>query len=163
MQGYLWFPEFPKVEWEAEPLALKLLSCGTSSQTPSLLLRLGLKPSSLMKPIVSYSHVAIGLDCWGTPPDAPSPLPPLVPLSSPLTPHLCHHCRTVTLRPLFPAVVLFPLCAFLQVSLALELCVSSVQLLVLTNLPNAFAVASCCSFRFSLHSPQPVKADGRPP
>ncbi|MGL4878619.1 hypothetical protein, partial [Paraclostridium dentum] len=74
MQAYLWFPEFPKVEWEAEPLAIKLLSCGTSSQlrlgkqTSSLLLSLGLKPSSLIKLIVSYSYAAIGLDCWGTHP-----------------------------------------------------------------------------------------------
>ncbi|KAK2918348.1 hypothetical protein Q8A73_005094 [Channa argus] len=72
--AYLWFPEFPKVEWEVEPLAIKLLSCGTSSQfrfgkqTPSLLLSLGLKPSFLIKHIVSYSYAAIGLDCWGTHP-----------------------------------------------------------------------------------------------
>ncbi|KAF3708186.1 hypothetical protein EXN66_Car001360 [Channa argus] len=31
MQAYLWFPEFPKVEWEVEPLAVKI-----GKQTPSL-------------------------------------------------------------------------------------------------------------------------------
>ena len=47
LQVYLWFPEFLKVEWEAEPSVIMSLSCGTSclfgfrKQTPSLSLRLG--------------------------------------------------------------------------------------------------------------------------
>lgn len=65
--AYLWFLEFLIVEWEAEP------SCETGRL--ALLLRLGLKLSSLMKCIVttssddpgpSLSYAAKGLGCWWT-------------------------------------------------------------------------------------------------
>ena len=78
MQVYWWFLQYLKVEREAEPSAIRLLSCGTISQirsegqTPSLCLRVGLKLSSLIKLIVrsdlthlgsALSYAAIGLDC----------------------------------------------------------------------------------------------------
>jgi len=50
----LWFPEFLKVEWEAEPSVIRPLSCGTGyqymsgKQTTSVTLRLGLKLSFLI-------------------------------------------------------------------------------------------------------------------
>lgn len=49
VQGYLWFLGFQRAEWEAEPSAITLPFCGTSSQfgfrgqTPSLFSRLGSK------------------------------------------------------------------------------------------------------------------------
>ena len=55
LQVYLWFPEFLKLEWEAEPSVIRPLSCETSfqfgfrKQTPSLTLRLCLKLSFLKK------------------------------------------------------------------------------------------------------------------
>ena len=81
MQVYWWFLQYLKVEREAEPSAIRLLSCGTISQirsegqTPSLCLRVGLKLSFLTKLIVrsdltrlgsALSYAAIGLDCRGT-------------------------------------------------------------------------------------------------
>ena len=75
-QGYLWFLEYVKVEWGAEPSIIRLLSCGTFFQflsggrTPSLLLRVGLKLSFLIKLIVRPSYAAIGLDCRGISHDA---------------------------------------------------------------------------------------------
>lgn len=52
MQVYLWFPEPLNVQWEEELLVIELLSSGTrfrfGRQTPSLLLRLGFKPSFLI-------------------------------------------------------------------------------------------------------------------
>ena len=74
----VYFLEFLKVEWEAEPSVIRPLSCGTScqqisgKQTPSQTLRLGLKLSFLTKLIVSscsgdpetsHSYAAIGQDC----------------------------------------------------------------------------------------------------
>ena len=81
LQVCCWFLESLKVEWEADPLAIRLLSCGTNSQfwsvrqTPSLLLRLILKLSFVAKLLVRvahvtlsylYSYAAIGLGCWRT-------------------------------------------------------------------------------------------------
>ena len=81
LQVYLWILEFLKVKWESDPSVIRPLSCGTSChfefrmQTPSLSLRLGLKPSFFTKLIVkdgsgdpetSHSRSAINLDCWGT-------------------------------------------------------------------------------------------------
>ena len=78
MQGYLWFLKSPTVEQEAEPLAIKLLSCLTISQywlweqTPSLHLRGHFRLSSVMKFIVraSTGYSSMGLNCWGTSRDA---------------------------------------------------------------------------------------------
>ena len=62
MQGYLWFLESLKVELEAEPSAIKLISCGTIfhstswSQTPSLCLRVDWKLSG-----TNVHHVTV---CW---------------------------------------------------------------------------------------------------
>ena len=84
MQAYCYL-QSPKVEWEAEPSAIRLLSHGTifqfwsGRQTPSLRLRVGLKLSFLIKLIVradqahlgsALSYAAIGLDCRGTSRDA---------------------------------------------------------------------------------------------
>lgn len=52
MLVYLWFPKLLKVEWEA-----KLSRYGRL--TPSLLLTLDLKPSTLRKLIVSNSVVTV--------------------------------------------------------------------------------------------------------
>lgn len=52
VQGYLWFLGFQSAEWEAEPSAISLPFCGTSSQfgfrgqAPSLFSRLGSKRCS---------------------------------------------------------------------------------------------------------------------
>ena len=169
MQAYLWFPEFPKVEWEVEPLAIKLLSCGTSSQfrfgkqTPSLLLSLGLKPSSLIKHIVSYSYAAIGLDCWGSHPPmhwAPFLLLTISPL---LSPRNCHHCMSLTLCVLSRSCLCPPLspslCPFLQVSPGFEaVCLPACSYWSYQS-AWCFVVAFCCSVLFSL--PFPLTPTGR--
>ena len=57
--GYWWSQESPTVEWEVELSAIKVHSCGTifqcwyGRQTHSLILRVGLKPSFLLKLIVT--------------------------------------------------------------------------------------------------------------
>ena len=64
--AYMWFLKSPKVEWEAEPSAIKLLSCGTIFQfrswwqTLSLCLRVGLKISFLTRLIVRSSQAHLG-------------------------------------------------------------------------------------------------------
>lgn len=61
LQAYLWFLQFLKVEWEAEPSAFRLLSCGSDSQpafrrlTPSLILRLDLKLPFFLKIVGVFS------------------------------------------------------------------------------------------------------------
>uniref|UniRef100_A0A3Q2QNL2 B30.2/SPRY domain-containing protein n=1 Tax=Fundulus heteroclitus TaxID=8078 RepID=A0A3Q2QNL2_FUNHE len=65
LQVCWWFLESLKVEWEADPLAIRLLSCGTNSQfwsvrqTPRLLLRLILKLSFVTKLLVRVAHVTL--------------------------------------------------------------------------------------------------------
>ncbi|MEY6618797.1 hypothetical protein AB8Y00_15140, partial [Listeria monocytogenes] len=81
-QADLVFLEYLKVEWEAEPSVFRPLFCGTSfqfgfrRQTLSLLSRLGLKLSFLLKHIVragpgdpesSLSYAAIDVGCRGFP------------------------------------------------------------------------------------------------
>ena len=72
MQGY-----DLKVEWEAEPSAIKLLSCGTIFQSQygrqtHTLSDFSLKPYIVIMLMVraglSLSYAAIGLSCWGNTP-----------------------------------------------------------------------------------------------
>ena len=69
MQVYLWFLVSLKVEQEAEPSAIRLLSCGTifqiwsRGQTPALHLRVDLKLSFLIKHIVRALR-ALSLCCY---------------------------------------------------------------------------------------------------